>query len=543
MKLILHHLRKDIHAQRWALLLLGLVIVLKIAVDLLEAHPDYHLARTAEFVRSTTVLSLTGAILWIVLLVRLIQSEPVSGAGSFWLTRPVPRGVYIPSKLIFITFLLILPYAVPTPLDMLHFQAAPAMIWHNLKTSIILQVLQAVLVLWLATYTRSMSQFWIVAVSLTLAAIAFISANMYFRLSHGFVAHGIDLWLTRLVMSGFIFFFGLFVSLLIGHTVRKTRAGFSLGVACALAAVLAGFFWPFVLPSRFTTFFLQGFADNSSFTGKSTSAEYLPDWRDHLVWQFDSQANAWAATAPLTPVATSTVLAPILQNVTVSFQSKGEQLQSLPNQGSGLRDEATQFDFTPAIKSDLPDIQITNRAYGTNPPPMRLFTLDAFNANRLRNKTGILTLTLFGQMQSLVKEAAIPLGDRALARLQGKIIHVAWLPQAPRTYVTLGTQVDDKPVLDVWSLSYEKRSFALAPVHYYLLVDPQSRTGTFLYDSQPNLFANQPTLSNKSSQHDFLRLKGDEPIDRMVLYIYQLEPENYFNASLRATDFTMNPPL
>ncbi len=542
MKLILHHLRKDIRAQRWILLLLGLVLVLKIGIDALEIEPDYQLARTAEFVRSTTVLSLTGAILWIALLVRLIQSEPVSGTGSFWLTRPVPRSVYIPSKLVFITFLLILPYAVPTPLDMLHFQAAPGMTWSYLKSSLILQILVALIVLWLATYTRSTSQFWIVAVSFTLAAIALFAAASYFHSSLLPTLNGTEVWMSRWVMFSVIFFFGLFASLLIEHAIRKSRAGFGVGVACIIAAVLAGFFWPVALPSRLTAFFFQSLANSSSVTTKSTLAEYLPDWRDHLSWQFDSQANAWAATAPLTPVAMSAVPAPILQNVSASFQSEGERPQPLPNQNSAWLDEAGQFDFIPAIQADLPDIQIPNRPHENLPAPVRLFTLSSDTASQLRNKTGTLTLALFGHMQSLVRKAAIPLGDRALGRLPGEVIHVAWLPRAPQTDLNLNDPSGDKPVLDVWSLSYERRPPLTTPVHYYLLVDPQNHTGTFLSASQTNRFASMNLFSSKSSDHTFLRLKGDEPLNRMVLYIYQLEPGNFFSATLRAPDFTMNPP-
>jgi hypothetical protein len=538
MKLILHHLRKDIHAQRWLLLLLGLVLVLKIGVDALEIQPDYQLARTAEFVRSTTALSLTGAILWTALIVRLIQSEPVSGTGSFWLTRPVPRGVYVPSKLIFIPFLLILPYAVPTPFDMLRFLAAQEMAWNNLKSSVILQILLALIVLWLATYTRSMSQFWMVAVSFTLAAIALFAGESYFRFFLVPTLNGPELWMSRCVMSSIIFFAGLFVSLLIEHTVRKTRAGFGLGVACVLAAVLAGFFWPFVLPSRLITFFSPSSFD--SVTTKST--DYLPNWRDHLSWQFDSQANVWAASAPLSPVAASAVPTPIFENVSASFQTEGERPQIFPNQNPVQLNEAGQFDFTPAIKADLPDIQIANRPYENLHAPMRLFTLNSETASQLRNKTGTLTVTLFGHMQSLIRKAAIPLGDRALGRLPGEIIRVAWLPRAPQTYINVGDPSGDKPVLDVWSLLYEKRPSIITPVRYYLLVDPQTNAGTFLYDAQANRYASVNPFSSKSSDHTFLRLEGNKPLNRMVLYIYQLEPGDYFSASLRAPDFTMNPP-
>jgi hypothetical protein len=170
MSLILHHLLKDIRAQRWLLALVLIVIAAQIGVNLLEMQTDYHLASIAEAVRTTMALPLIGTALWILLLARLIQSEPVIGDASFWLTRPIPRSVYIPSKLLFILLFLIIPFHIAMPLDMLQFDVKPAQIGDALKSGLLLDLFLLLLVLWMATFTRTMVGFWCGLIVLTLVS-------------------------------------------------------------------------------------------------------------------------------------------------------------------------------------------------------------------------------------------------------------------------------------------------------------------------------------------------------------------------------------
>ncbi len=81
------------------------------------------------------------------------------------------------------------------------------------------------------------------------------------------------------------------------------------------------------------------------------------------------------------------------------------------------------------------------------------------------------------------------------------------------------------------------------PIRYYVLVDTQAKTGTFLFSNHSETsmgLTNSPF--NKSDTRVYLPLKGDEPLDHMVLYIYESQRKNFFSSDLTANDFKMSPP-
>jgi hypothetical protein len=536
MKLIFHHLAKDIRSQRWLLLLSILVIALQLGIDLLEAQADYHLASTAEFVHSTMALPLASDILWILLLARLIQSEPVTGATSFWLTRPIPRGVYISSKLLFILFFLVIPYLLPVPLDMFHFGVAPEQIRAKVETSLIIDLYLTLIILWLATYTRTIVEFWGALIAFVLFSIAIGATAVYSRFY--FVSNAPDtagLGFTRLALFILTFFSGLFVSLVMQHTRRKA-AGFGVGVSCMVVAVLVGFFWPFPLPWTFTNTFLFS---GSTFSVKSVTIKYADDWQQRLSWERNPNTQEWLALSAFSPLGTTSREVPIIQNINVTFKPDGGGLTKLSNDVAGNMPVQGQFDVERAIAADFPGIQLSNLPARFNPGSFSLFVVHPSDEH-LVGKTGTLKLTLFGHMQSLVREAAIPLNGQLVASRPGEIIHIARLPRVPQTFIPPETA--DNPVLAVWTLGYFERERFEPPPRYYVLVDSQNGTGTFLHTVQAMHFNdNFSMLGSKSSGHVYLPLQGNEPLDQMVLYIYEFKANDFLNATLTAPGFVMNP--
>jgi hypothetical protein len=550
MKLILHHLAKDIRAQRWLLLLWAFIIVIQAVADLMILQPDYDVANLADKVRSSPLLGLIGGLLWIFLIVQLIQSEPVTGSASFWLTRPVPRWVYIPSKLLFIFLLLVLPSLLLTPLNMIELNTDTGLIWQNIKIGLFWQASFLIGVLWLATFTRSLAQFFLaVGLLIPISVILFGLREMDFLRS---VSGDHSL---LMVARGFIFtavlFSGLIISLALQHGIRKTSTGMTVGIIATTIAVLAGFFWPFRLPSHLTLWMLP---TSQSKSEKSAHADFASGWQNNVTWHKAADGDSFAsgtspmvadknnltARAPLTAVPTDEKGMVITENITASFQPNGGHLLTLPMKN--FLDSDDPFDLKAAIQADVPDITIDSGT-GTTSPSLSLFQLDPDTAGSLRGKSGTLSLAVYGHIDTFVRKAVIPLNGHAFAALPGEIVHVR--RQDGETQTLFGIEIPtpgSKPVLAVWDITYKNAGFQLGPTTFYLLVDSQNHTGTILRQSNKFRLPLGFGLSSRSGWRDFLPLNGNEPIDRMVLYIYEFRQGGYFDTTLTAPNFVMNPP-
>ena len=535
MKLILHHLAKDIRAQRWPLLCLFLILVLGLGVDLLEAQADYQLASVAAFVRTTMVLPISGAIIWTALLARLIQSEPVTGEASFWLTRPVPREVYIPSKLLFIALFLVLPWLIPVPLDMLHYGVDAPHVAVIARNSAIWDGYVILALLWMATFTRTMTGFWAVLLGTFLASVVLISVGTLLSLrtfgnNSIFMSSRWALFISILVV-------GSLVSLILQHSRRKAKGGFKFGVGACIAAALAMLFFPFRLPAAFTEKFVW-----SSFVAstKFTSVSFSDDWRQHFTWARNPATDEWIARAEFTPTSKNLYGIPVVENVQVFFQSPKSGQVKLSNGISATNPSETQFDFAQAISADLPGYQLENMVGQPGPFPLSLFTFNRVTDKDLIGQTGDLQLSLFGSMRTLVRQAVIPLNGPGVARLPGQLIHVARLPRMPQPFVMDDT--NDRPVLGIWTLSYRDDDHFRPSEHYYLLVNPPARTAKRI-PANPSYGIEESlsSFSSKSSRHAYLPLRGDEALDQMVLYIYEFKSGDTFDTKLNDPNFTVNP--
>jgi hypothetical protein len=546
MNLIFHHLRKDIRAQRWLIVLWALVLALKIGVNLLVMQPDYHLATVANFIRSTAALTLTGLILWAVLIVRLIQSEPVTGTTSFWLTRPIPRGVYLPSKLLFILIFLFLPALVPPLLDMMLYQVDAAHTLGAARGLVAWYGVTTILVLWLATFTRSMSEFWVLCIAIVLAGVALLAGFAFARFSFGNLESA-EISVTRGTLFFVVLLGGFVVSLLIQHAWRKMEGGFAFGIGAVVVAVLVLFFWPFSLPPRFGTAVYGLFGtlpEPESYYSNTNTHAFTDGWRDSLNWSRDPSNGEWRVDAHFTPAPGPTPGVPKLEGIGASFTVGRDTSIGLPNHTTGSYDDFEPIDYVTAVTNDLPGIQLS--AVPPDQPlgfEYTLFDIDADTLAKFRDKIGRLDVSIFGHYHEIVRQAAVPLNRDEVAHAPGEIIHVARLPEAPSTMLTTDDHTHKQPVLAVWTLSYRQVPIMRQPARYYVLVDPEAKTGTFLFTNQSeSSMGLNNSLFGKSDQRVYLPIRGDEPLDRMVLYIYESQQKRAFNTELTANDFKMSPP-
>jgi hypothetical protein len=212
MKLIVHHFWKDVRLLRWLLGLWILIVVVDVVLACLSVESDYARAHAAYQVDSSTIFYIAGAICWTLLLVRLVQSEPMGGTTSFWRTRPTPPWVMIPSKISFVALLLVLPSVLLHFLSVALYQLSPSDTHQIVEDVIVLDCLVVPVIVWLAAQTRSLTQFWIVVCILAVAFSVYVSLS-FFHLE-GFPSDPrLNAW--RWMAGSSVFFGGILISLFV----------------------------------------------------------------------------------------------------------------------------------------------------------------------------------------------------------------------------------------------------------------------------------------------------------------------------------------
>ena len=520
MKLIFHHLLKDVRAQRWLLLLWALVLVIPLILNALVFQPDYDSAKYIETLRVSPLLVFIYVIVWTILVARLIQSDPVTGSTSFWLTRPIPTWVYVPSKLIFLIFLVCVPGALSIIASDLQFGSTGEMVRDHLGVFFIAQIIGGIGVVWLATYTPGLLHF---AGTLCVGLLGlFLLVLLDATLVHPHAANGAQS-LTADNLSD-ILVPGLVVSLIVQHWRRQGRAGFITGIAAIVLAVTAQLF----LPPRVT----PGIAKVSP-VGKALAIDVSPDWQKHIFWS--RRDNPSEAMADLKPVDSQNA-AFVVESATGEFQAPGSApvplaiLPEFPFMPLTIRMQ-WQFKRVALAQAALPDDTISlpdNRQEGGS--TITLFSLDPAQKIQLAGKTGSLNLSLHGQKLTLVQVAQIPLDQpHSIARTPGGFIRI-----------NVSAPSDDTRLV-VWKVAMEK-NVLWSQEKIYVLVDPRSHTGTILDSTGSSSSSNTiggtfRTIDSETT----LSVEGNETLDQKVLYVYDVAPTTPIEIALTAPDFTMNP--
>ena len=582
MKLILHHLAKDIRAQRWLLLLWAFFILVYLGTDLLIIQPGYDIANVGEKIHESPLLSIGFCLVWTFLLVGLIQSEPVIGSTSFWLTRPVPRWVVLPSKGIFILAFLVIPWLATTFFELLLLNVDHALLVQALVPAWWTIGLMVALV-WAATFTRTLGGFLLVTGLVIPATVVVFGVRQIYWLSHVTSAH-YQLNLTQTTLFVCILLAGLVVSIFLQQLIRKTQFGLKVALGSVLLALLAGFFWPIALPTRLTL--LNSFAamGANAQAQKTTKVEFAPGWAESLTWsqppkpgettttiQFtngstvtganfstpvsttDDEGNpvtigAIVASAQLATVTTFISELPAIESVEASFKSAGGPEKQLPRRD--YFGNNTPFNLVSALQSDLPGTTV-DTSTGNVPNVVRtpLFKLDAENLTQLRGKKGELTLHLVGHVQTLKRQAAIPLDGTGCAPISGGVIHAHFTTRQTQSLfgIDLPLATKDKPMLAVWQMVYQPALSAIQAQDYYVLVDTTTHAGVIL--SNANSFSHRMTSGSwslRASWTEYLTLSFDPSskaaLAHKVLYIYTTTPGGMFTETLKAPNFTMSPP-
>jgi hypothetical protein len=540
MKLIPHHFLKDVRSLRWILALWLLVVLTQVVLTFLAVQPNYQLARAAEMIGPSALWNLVNTVVWTAVIVYLIQSEPVTGATSFWLTRPIPPVVSVLSKLIFIVGLVIVPSLLPRTMDLWLFGVPSHTIYGAAWAIVYVEPMLALCVVWLATYTRSMARFW-GAIGILCTLWIVFSLTLMFRSSmmpFGAESHP-GLLASRFEISFWTFFGGLIVSLIIQYGFRATRKAFLLGLGGILLSIVFLFWWPFVLPRI------------------GHPAAHPPNIKTiPLVYQLDpAKPFTWSATQLLNtsyqnakvplfapPVREDGI--PFIHSIETTFQPKDGAKVHLQAALEGYSYfTPDRLDWSSPLRQNNPGLTIEGGIAPDN-EPVPGFMLTSEQVGKLNGQTGTLDLKITGDLLSLQKRAEIAVAGTGFARI-------------PSALIRLIAVQNDKDALDlsVEEVGYRDMLKWKALPTVYLLVDPKNRIGIIprktIIKSQNSTLSGS-TLSRMSAVLMLEVRTADLPenvragfegnaANGLVLYVYEATSQNSFKSEIEVPHFTMRP--
>ena len=113
MRLVIHHLKKDLRYLRlvlltWFVLLLVNSLLIRSGLDLSIASEEGIEVLSSAYV----LLYVLQQILQIVIVCQLVQADALAGTTAFWLTRPISRRQLLLSKSLFVLLVLLLPSVI-----------------------------------------------------------------------------------------------------------------------------------------------------------------------------------------------------------------------------------------------------------------------------------------------------------------------------------------------------------------------------------------------------------------------------------------------
>ena len=529
MKLILHHFLKSVSVSRWILGLWLLIVAIQLGVSILSVQPDYSVAGPAEMIGVWSLWYLINTLGWTVVIVYVIQLEPIAGPNSFWRTRPVPPLVSGLSNLFFIVSLVIIPGLLPKTLDLLLFGVPFPAIHDALWASIYLSLFLALCVVWLATYTRSLGQFWGVIGIIFLFFISFslFTASISSSSTPFFLSLPPKLLVSRFELATVLFLGGLIASLIVQHVLRTTGKASLLGLAGVLLAIAVLRWWPFVLPSI-------GFAKVDASAGKVIHLEYRLDPTKPFVWSTSHIGNSSSQLANLPLLSPPPPPAGLfrIRSITSSFQSKTTGNVTLPSPSAMYGIFAIdRLNWSSQLQQANPGFSIQ----GLIPPaniPTPAFELSPDLSDKLKDQTGSLSVTINGEIVTLQKRAEIPLRDSGLARIPSALVRLLAIQNDKAGFQLSLEEVGYRDLITSQSL----------PV-VYLVVDRRNRrafvpeqTGA---SSQSNAFGGHLV---RMSQHLTLRVDAPgEPVNELLLYVYDITPGASFESEINVPNYTFHP--
>jgi hypothetical protein len=246
--LFLHQFRKDLR-QTWILWALWLLFTLaQFGLAAWNVAPSNVIGQSS-YSQLLGMIPLIHGLILFVLIPALILQEPTVGVSAFWLTRPIPRGTVLGSKLLALLILVLLPVLGQCTVLLAHgvvlgdvFLAGLQIGLHQLSWIAVIMMLAALssnftkyLIAAVVLYALQFAVDWVYTIVFTLKAIR--QTGNFLPSAPGLgVSRAVASDLLRIILSlGVIFF---------QYRTRRTKQAIALAVLSVLVPFFAARYWP-----------------------------------------------------------------------------------------------------------------------------------------------------------------------------------------------------------------------------------------------------------------------------------------------------------
>lgn len=233
MSAVFHIFKKDMHRFRWAWITLLLSAVLEIF--LYGTNAGFESSSFRSFLEICS--NLGASLLGIVLIVMVVQQEPLLDPDSYWLSKPIPRISLLWSKLLFIFLFIILPPSAGLCATLILNDGSPRLVYGI--SSILSPLIWSLVWLFLAANTRSFPRFLLLLATLVIGfyvlLFAFLFSNI--TLGSGVLPARTPLHIALLIQV-LLWIIGLLFALHLIYTTRNLFKGWAPLLLCLLLSMV-----------------------------------------------------------------------------------------------------------------------------------------------------------------------------------------------------------------------------------------------------------------------------------------------------------------
>ncbi|PYR03544.1 MAG: hypothetical protein DMF97_01790 [Acidobacteria bacterium] len=419
MTIVRHILTKDLRRLRWLLLAWLVVVFSRIAVTAARSDLGFD-----DFTRQLALDNVSGLLLFIdvlllVLLVSaLVHDEPLVGADAFWLTRPIPPGTLMTSKLAFAALFLI---GAPAVVQSIAVASVTRLHGHSIRLIpglLFSQSLWVAAFVALASLTASLTRFLLAlagggaAVVLTVTAwttLIFMTAE-----ETSYPAPGIA-DLTTIIVDSWLCLAVAVAVVAMQYRFRRQRLAFSVGIAGLIVSASLAEMWPW----RFAR---ASEPDPGAWSRDPAQvAAVLGGGEPHVSDEFGIRRRSMPGKQIAAPIRLAGV-PPRYFSQSVGVRSRLEfpdgsavqsaQGMSVPVRGDG--GEPSLFDYVAPVRSALPKIRLlqpSDEPRFTQWPVVLTVTADEYQ--RFGATPGRLTARIEAFLQESRLVGSIPLVEGA----------------------------------------------------------------------------------------------------------------------------------
>lgn len=169
MRFVAHLLRWDVRRFRWLIAAWIALVSLSAVLQGLTPVLDVAGGHEGPVQLAVVLLLLARLVLGATLVARIIQAHPLVGTTAFWMTRPIPAGALMTSRVVLLAVLLVVIPALADAALMAAYHVPPAYMVRSLIDAALMRAAGATFVAGVAAFTATLGRFAVVSAAFVVA--------------------------------------------------------------------------------------------------------------------------------------------------------------------------------------------------------------------------------------------------------------------------------------------------------------------------------------------------------------------------------------